>query len=486
MPRTDAPATIIPDRLLFATLSSRPANTRSKYCFSIDNEYRYQPFNNDFGPFNMAVLYRFCQKLNGILADKRHASKTIVFYTSFDVLKRPNAAFLIGAYQILYLGRTAEKAFAPLAKMAENLRPFRDASYGSCTYPLSLLDCLQGLYQGFCHGFVDFDNFDPDEYEFYERVENGDFNWLIPGRFLAFAGPHAARRVAPGVYPQLAPDDYFELFRGMAITDVVRLNRAMYDRERFVRANFKHHDLFFTDGSCPPEHILQRFLEISRTRSTAVAVHCKAGLGRTGTLIGCVLMEQYRFTASETIGWLRICRPGSVIGPQQYYLHEKQAEMWANGDRQGVTRVEEPLVVPDWARRPGLFGTVTGAVDINLSPLSLGHPAEGSAAAERRRLSMTPERGGSVISVSSAISASSCESAASICSETSVGYGADDPDVADGGTQGDYLNAKKLRRDQKKQQQHHQHPIHMLTASSKLESAIGSDRGLLREVVADA
>lgn len=45
-----------------------------------------------------------------------------------------------------------------------------------------------------------------------------------------------------------------------------------------------------------------------------------AGLGRTGTLIGCYLMKHYRMTAAESIAWLRICRPGSVIGPQQQFL----------------------------------------------------------------------------------------------------------------------------------------------------------------------
>lgn len=35
----------------------------------------------------------------------------------------------------------------------------------------------------------------------------------------------------------------------------------------------------------------------------------------------------------ETIAWLRICRPGSIIGHQQEWLEEKQAEMWAQGDQ---------------------------------------------------------------------------------------------------------------------------------------------------------
>lgn len=47
-----------------------------------------------------------------------------------------------------------------------------------------------------------------------------------------------------------------------------------------------------------------------------------AGLGRTGTLIGCYMMKHYRFTAAETIGWIRTARPGSIIGPQQHFLEK--------------------------------------------------------------------------------------------------------------------------------------------------------------------
>ena len=44
-------------------------------------------------------------------------------------------------------------------------------------------------------------------------------------------------------------------------------------------------------------------------------MHCKAGLGRTGTLIGIYAMKHYRFPATDFIGWIRICRPGSILGP---------------------------------------------------------------------------------------------------------------------------------------------------------------------------
>lgn len=53
-----------------------------------------------------------------------------------------------------------------------------------------------------------------------------------------------------------------------------------------------------------------------------MAVHCKAGLGRTGCLIASYAMKHYKFPAAFFIGWIRICRPGSILGPQQHFLIE--------------------------------------------------------------------------------------------------------------------------------------------------------------------
>ncbi|KAM9543934.1 dual specificity protein phosphatase CDC14A isoform 3-T3 [Guaruba guarouba] len=301
----------VKDRLYFATLKNKPKSTVNTHYFCTDEELVYENFYGDFGPLNLAMLYRYCCKLSKKLKYFSLSRKKIVYYTSFDQRKRANAAFLIGAYAVIYLKKTPEDAYRTLLSGSNPpYLPFRDASFGNCTYNLTILDCLQGINK---------------------RVENGDFNWIVPGKFLAFSGPHPKSKLENG-YPLHAPEAYFPYFKKHNVTSIIRLNKKIYEAKRFTDAGFEHYDLFFIDGSTPSDSIVQRFLNICENADGAIAVHCKAGLGRTGTLIACYIMKHYKFTHAEAIAWIRICRPGSIIGPQQHFLEEKQAMLWLEGD----------------------------------------------------------------------------------------------------------------------------------------------------------
>jgi cell division cycle 14 len=115
------------------------------------------------------------------------------------------------------------------------------------------------------------------------------------------------------------PEEYCEIFDRWNVTKVVRLNDERYDKKRFTRNGVHHQDLFFVDGSTPSDEIVDEFIESCDEHFAkvggAVAVHCKAGLGRTGTLIGCWAMKHLKVSAADFIGWIRIARPGSVLGP---------------------------------------------------------------------------------------------------------------------------------------------------------------------------
>lgn len=321
---------VIPGRLYWASLHSVPKSTAKSHYFSVDNEFLYEPFFADFGPLNLAWIYKYCKLLEAKLMDPSLAGQRIIHYCSHDPQKRANAACLICTYQVIALGKTAGMAYEPFCGIYPPFLPFRDATCGICTFHLTIPDCLAGLEEGIKHRWFDWNRFDVDSYEFFERVENGDMNWILPDKFLAFAGPCPTPTDADG-FPAFTPEDYVPVFREANIGLVVRLNKKQYDRRRFIDHGIKHVDLYFLDGSCPSRDIIAKFLHIVENEPGPVAVHCKAGLGRTGTLIGLYTMKHYQFPARAFIGWNRICRPGSILGPQQQFLLDMQNEMFQAG-----------------------------------------------------------------------------------------------------------------------------------------------------------
>jgi len=236
----------------------------------------------------------------------------------------------MGAFMVIVLRTSPQEAYDVFRQYHGHLVPFRDASKGECHYDCTILHCLQGLDQALRHKWYDFKTFNVKEYEYYERVDNGDINWIIPGKFAAFMGPIDKRE--PGQRSGFTPEEYGSIFREWNIKRVVRLNEAKYDRKKFLAQGIAHDELFFVDGSNPPEDIVDDFLAVcerhfSQPSPGAIAIHCKAGLGRTGTLIGLYAMKHYKIPAEQFIGWIRIARPGSVLGPQQFFLLQKEAQL---------------------------------------------------------------------------------------------------------------------------------------------------------------
>jgi cell division cycle 14 len=186
-----------------------------------------------------------------------------------------------------------------------------------------LLHCLQGLEFAVKIGWFSLDTFDVKDYEFYERVENGDMNWVIPGKFIGFCTPRDQSTDNDG-YKHFTPEDYASIFKKKGVKAVVRLNKPEYSPTGFTKHGIIHKDFYFIDGTTPSEELAQQFITLSEKVDGPIAVHCKAGLGRTATMIGMYIMKHYHMPAPAFIAWSRICRPGSVLGPQQQYLCKMQ------------------------------------------------------------------------------------------------------------------------------------------------------------------
>lgn len=188
--------------------------------------------------------------------------------------------------------------------------PFRDAGRGPSDFNLSIQDCLWGIWKAMQNGLCDMNEFNVEDYEFYEKVENGDWNWLTPN-FIAFASPvdtnwikrekeakesaksgtSASGSLSSSTNTKLAlqrklPTPYLnclDYFEKRNIKLVVRLNTELYDRETFLDRGIDHMELYFDDGTNPTDEIVRTFLDVADRiveSGGVVAVHVSLVLFR--------------------------------------------------------------------------------------------------------------------------------------------------------------------------------------------------------------
>ena len=108
---------IMSNRLYWISDKNPPKSRSHAFYFCIDNDLVYEPFFADFGPLNMGMTYRFVTELEKLVSDNAYSKYLIYHYTSLDVAKRANAAYLMGAFQIIVLKKSAEEAWRPFSKI---------------------------------------------------------------------------------------------------------------------------------------------------------------------------------------------------------------------------------------------------------------------------------------------------------------------------------------------------------------------------------
>ena len=324
--------------LYLAELSKLPLPTTQDgaHFFSAASQLQYRGYRDDFGPLNLACVYRFIEIVEKKI--EAHPGHKIVYCAELGARNLTNAVFLAGAYLILAKDRTPNQAWAAF-RSRYTLLGYRDAADWKCDFRLSVLSCWRGLARAKGLGWVGRSSksgtYDMEEYEHYDSAINGELHVVVPGRLIAFRGPrsmpdgryyrdaHGGREFGPGYYASVFPT--------LGVSAVIRLNEPEYDAGAFRDAGIEHHTLPFPDSAAPSRELVAAFLRVVDRAPGVVAVHCRAGLGRTGTLAAVYLMLAHGFGAREAMGWLRVVRSGCVLGDQQGYLCGVEARLRGAG-----------------------------------------------------------------------------------------------------------------------------------------------------------
>jgi protein tyrosine phosphatase (PTP) superfamily phosphohydrolase (DUF442 family) len=126
-----------------------------------------------------------------------------------------------------------------------------------------------------------------------------------PPAFLSLPGVPNLVRVDDRLWRGAEPNDagYRELAAG-GVTTVVDLAAADGpDRDDALLAELGvlEVELPVTDGGIPSRGQVARFLEVVRSTPGRVFVHCRAGVGRTGTMAAAYLVAMGRTSATEAL-----------------------------------------------------------------------------------------------------------------------------------------------------------------------------------------
>jgi len=137
----------------------------------------------------------------------------------------------------------------------------------------------------------------------------------------------------------LQTESFASFFLRVGIEQIVRLNfRAECQQElscpeslHNIGTKVLHYE--FEDGNVPEKKLLRSFLKhCDDADRHCMAVHCKAGLGRTGIMVGAYAVERHKIDGKAFHGWVRLCRPGCVQTlKQERFLRSLTPEKASSG-----------------------------------------------------------------------------------------------------------------------------------------------------------
>lgn len=152
------------------------------------------------------------------------------------------------------------------------------------------------------------------------RGPNG-FHWIVPGKLAGTAEPGLSHSI-----------DYdLDLLARIGVTHLISLTEKDLDQEALGRHGLQNIHLPVFDRETPSiaqTYMLLRRMQKLLDEGKVVAVHCKAGIGRTGTVLAAWMIREGGLSTSSAIERLRLINKSYVqTEMQENFLHAFEADM---------------------------------------------------------------------------------------------------------------------------------------------------------------
>ena len=286
-------------------------NNEEYFITSTDYHEYDNPLKNEYGPICISSIILF---INYIKEVKEKTNKKIIYYVynsknNYDLL---NATFLFGCYLILVENYSVDSLLFNFC----NIFNYCPQYYIGCVsryngYIITIKDCFKTINFLHVNKLLNIELFNLEEYLYYSNYEYRDMT-MIFNKFMAMSCPSNYN------INHIITD-----LKNKNIKNVIRLSDSKsYNKDLLTEHNILVHDLYFDDMSVPSISIVKNFMNIVNNldNDEIVAVHCKAGIGRTAILICIWLIIKLNFKPKHAIVYIRLFRPGCIMYHQGIFL----------------------------------------------------------------------------------------------------------------------------------------------------------------------